>query len=477
MRRAARLAAQAVLPALILAGAALATLELVSDAPQGPAGGAPRAEAVYAVAATTIRVGDHRATLRAFGEVVAADLAELRVASPGEVIEVAPALAVGEVVKAGAPLVTIDPFLYRGALREARAELAEARARREEADARVAMERAAVARVREQLELAERDVARAEQLLKTGTITDKALDERRLLVSQRQQALDQRSFTLTAEEARRAQHTAQIERLEWAVERAGRALADTVLRAPFDGIVRFENVALGRILAANDIAVTLIRADTLEVRFVVSDQRYGRLVAGGSLLGAPVTVTWRIGDVPLTYDAVVTRVAADIASDTGGVDVFARLALPPDGPAPRPGAFVEVSVPGPVHPGSVRLPASALYGTDVFVIGADDRLDRRTVRRLSLDGEEVIVSGPLTAGEVVVTTRLAEAGDGIRVRRVDGSDGANADSASGTNGTGAGPRRLPSGGPAAVATPAAAPGAPAAGGATGAGEAAPRERS
>lgn len=408
---------------MVLFVAFLATRALVGGGESPPAAphgaGGPAQEAVFAVRAEDVSLGANRATLRAFGEVVAVDAADLRVASPGQVVAVHEDLAVGNVVPAGAPLVTIDPFAYEGALREARAQLAEARARRAEVAARIALEESAVAAATEQRAIAERDLERAETLVRSGTITDKALDERRLLLSERTQAVDQRRYSLEAERARLAQQDASIDRLEWQVERAERALADTVLTAPFTGIVRAEAAEVGRLLSANDVAVSLVRADALDVRFVLSDRRYGRLLAGGPVEGIEVEVIWRIGDTPLTYTATVTRIAADIAADTGGIDLYARLALPEAGPVPRPGAFVEVRVPGPEHARTVRLPASALYGDGVYVIGADDRLERRAVQLRARDGDDVILAGGLADGDAVITTRLAEAGAGIKVNRVE----------------------------------------------------------
>ena len=55
------------------------------------------------------------------------------------------------------------------------------------------------------------------------------------------------------------------------------------------------------------------------------------------------------------------------------VDVFARLDMP-SGAVPRPGAFVEVAVPGRPHAGTARLPAAALYGDHVYVIDDEERL-------------------------------------------------------------------------------------------------------
>ncbi|GAB5373946.1 MAG: efflux RND transporter periplasmic adaptor subunit [Acuticoccus sp.] len=420
----ARQIGQAILPGIVLVVAILVTMSLVAG-PARDMAGKERAEAVYAVTAQDVTIATNRATLRAFGEVVAAEEAELRIASPGEVVALSDNLAVGRRVTAGEALVTIDAFAYRGAVTEAEAQLAEARARAAEAASHIAMQESMLKRLDEQFVFATRDLGRAEQLASSGTITDKALDDRRLLVSQRQQALDQGRFALEVERARRDQQQATIERLEWQVEKAERALADTVLEAPFDGIVRAENVAIGRLMAANDVAVSLIGADALDLRFVLSDQLYGRLRFNDALFGAPVEAIWRVGDIPLTYRGTVTRAGADIQSARGGVDVFARLAL--DGAAPpRPGAFVEVRLPGIAHPDSVRLPASALYGQSVFVIGTDERLAHIPVDVLAIDEGDVIVAGALREGDAVVTTHLAEAGAGIKVRRVTPSAGPGA---------------------------------------------------
>lgn len=420
MRRILRLAAQGILPAAVLFGAWAVTQSLINgDEAATTSTAAERAEEQYSVLAVDAEPSNNRASLRAFGEIVAEESADLRVASPGEVIAVHERLAVGKTVDEGAALVTVDPFLYEGALRESIASLTEARARLAEADSRIRAETAAIERAEEQLVLSERDLERAQRLAASGNTSDKAVDDRRLLVSQGQQTLDQRRFALEAEKAKRLQQAASIGRLEWQVQKARRALDDTVLRAPFKAIVRSEEVAVGKQLVANDVAVSLIRADALDVKFTLSDQRYGRLISTGALIGEEVDVIWRIGDQPLTYTATILRVAADIDRDSGGVDVFARLNLPDPALGPRPGAFVEVAVPGRLHSDSIKLPSSALYGNSVFVIGQDNRLAERQVSVLVRDGDDVIVRGAIDAGEPIVTTRIAEAGSGLLVRRVE----------------------------------------------------------
>jgi multidrug efflux pump subunit AcrA (membrane-fusion protein) len=405
--------ARVLVPLVILAGSWALTEALVSSKPEVARGS--RSQTVYPVDTTLVVRADHRPTIGLFGEIVPARVAELRAISAGEVVEVHPSLNVGGHVRRGEVLVRVDDFPYRGALTEAEANLAEAAARIAEAEARIRLERAALESAGEQAELAVRDLERAEQLAQSGNITDQAIDARRLLVSQRRQAADQIRHTIAAEEARLAQQRAAVDRLAWQRDRAERSLRDTVLRAPFDGVVMSESAAIGRVLNASDVVVALYEADALDVRFAISDLQYGRLLASGRRVEGPgIDVTWQIGDQPLRYEAVIDRIGAEIASARGGVDVFARLEIEPDTVTPRPGAFVAVEVPGLIHETSVRLPATALFGDHVFVV-EDGVLRKRRAELLASDGADVIVDGDLASGERVMVTRLSEAGDGVSV--------------------------------------------------------------
>ena len=377
----------------------------------------PARETSYIVQTMPVEVRDHAPMLSLYGEVTAARTAELRALVAGEIVRVNPALEAGAIISAGEELVAVDPFQYQGAVTEARANLAEARAALVEARGRVSTEEGNVERAREQLEFAERDLQRAEQLMGSGAVTERAVDERRLLVSQRGQALEQRRYALDVETARVQQQQAAIERLQWRLSQAEKHLADTVLKAPFDAVVRSENAAIGRLVGVNDVVATLYARDALEVRFTLSDTQYGRILAdSGTVVGRPVEGLWYIGGEPVAYRGEIRRVGAEVALARGGIDVYASVAVEAGQPALRPGAFVELRLADRTYPASARIPEGAIYGTDhVFVVDADNRTRRRDVRLLAFDGTHVIVSGELATGDRLVSTRLDKAGEGLLV--------------------------------------------------------------
>ena len=377
----------------------------------------PPREQVFAVRTVPIAYSTHVPTLKLYGESVAGRQVELRVLAPGEVVRVGENLRDGGLVKRGEMLLEIDKFAYQGALVEARANLREAEARLAESAARVKLEQDGLARADEQLVLARRDLDRAVELAKGGALSEKTVDDRKLVVSQREQAVEQHRNTLAVEEARADQQRAGIARLEWRVSEAERHLSNTTLTAPFDAYVRGVSAEVGRVMNANDVAATLIGADEIEVSLSLTDNQYGRIVADASTaIGRPVEVVWDLGAVSTRYKGRIARVAAEIKPESGGVAVFARIDAGSGAPALRPGAFVEVLVPDRAYPDAVRLPETALYGADtVYAVADNGRLARRAVELLGHDGGDVFVTGGLKPGERVVVSRINEIGEGLKV--------------------------------------------------------------
>lgn len=408
---------QTLLAFAVLFGAVKGMNTLVATRPELPKQ-APQ-EQSYAVETITVSQGDFAPDINVYGETTAGREVDLRALVGGEVVEVHPNLRVGGKVAKGDVLVAVDRFDYEGAVTEAEANLAEARAALVESLGRVELEKANVVRGQEQLEFAQRDLIRAEDLLGKGAVTERTLDDRKLLVSQRQQSLEQTQNTLALEEAKVEQQNAAIRRLEWRLENANRQLDNTTLKAPFDAIVRTEAAEPGRLVSVNDAVVSLYSSEEFEVRFTLSDNQYGRLLAeSGSVVGRPVEVTWYLGNAPVTYPATVSRIGADVASARGGVDLIASIDASNAQVPLRPGAFVEISVPDQTYKNSFRIPETAYYGQGTVYVVKDNRLESREVTSLAIDDGFILVNGALETGETLLTTRIPEAGEGLLVRDV-----------------------------------------------------------
>ncbi len=371
----------------------------------------------YTVESVIVDARSNRPQLRLFGEVQAARSVELRPLVNGEIVAVNPSLNAGSTVAQGDVLIEIDPFNYRGALAEARANLAQARATLVETEARITAERDQLTAAEMQLTLAESDLRRAESLVSSGTLTEKQVEDRRLIVSQREQAVSQRRNNQLIEEARREQQIANLDSLTWKVQQAERNLENTVLKSPFTGVVNATTAEVGRYVSSSDVVASIYDKEALEVRFTLTDAQYGRIsVDADPLIGREIDVVWVVGLSSYRYTGRIDRIAAEIASTRGGVEVVARLDPASSEVQLRPGAFVEIDVPDRLYAESFRVPETALYdGSVVFVI-EDGQLARREVEVAAFDGEDVIIVSGLSPGDAVMTTHLTQADNGVRVR-------------------------------------------------------------
>ena len=378
----------------------------------------PAFKTVYTINTVTAQTADHQPTLTVYGQTVAARNVELRALVAGEIVQVNPKLRAGSRVAKGDVLVTIDDFNYRGALAEAQANLVEAEAKIVENDAQINLEKSKLKSAEDQLEFARADLKRTESLRSRGTSTQQQLDERRFVVSQREQSRDNAQNMIKVQEARIGQLEASIARLKWGVRQAQRNLESTVLVAPFSGIVRSSDAEIGRNITANDVVVSLYEADSLEVQFTLTDAQYGRLqTSERGLVDRNIEIAWTVGGKQYTYPAIIDRVGAEITSSRGGVEMYARVSDITSGVTIRPGAFVEVRVPDIVFSNTISIPDTALYGASTVYTAVDGKLVENKVEVAAYEGENVLIAKGLNPGDEVLITAITEVSEGLAVRR------------------------------------------------------------
>ena len=375
---------------------------------------APAVERVWTVRAEPARFADHRPVLELYGDLVAGREVTLRPLVAGEVVEASAKLVEGGAFAAGERLIAIDPFDYQAARDELAAEAREAEARRAELQSTLRSEATMLRLDETRLELAQRDLARHERLLGSQAASEKALDDARMLVAEHEAARALRRQTIEALEARLEQQDAAIRRLEVALRRAERDLANTELRAPFTGFVTEVSAAIGKRVGIGDPIARLIDGERLEIRFTLSDAEFGRLWQDG-LIGREVQALWRLGTTGFPIEGQVARVESTIDPASGGVEIYAEVTGNPEGAPLRPGAFVTVLLADRLHREVAELPASALFHGDTVYAIEDGRLQPRPVEVVADLGARILVRGELAAGDPIVTSRLAEIAPGLKV--------------------------------------------------------------
>ena len=172
---------------------------------------------------------------------------------------------------------------------------------------------------------------------------------------------------------------------------------------------------IGKRIGTGDRVANLIDAGRLEVRFHVSNAQFAQLRADGGFVGRDAQVFWRGDKKAKPFEAILERVGSEIDTASGGIGLYARLRGIGVKTVLRPGAFVRLVVPGKKYVGVVRLPETALYDRDTLYTVVDGRLAERKTKLLARLGTEELVRGGGGDGDIILTTRLAEVGIGVKV--------------------------------------------------------------
>ena len=363
-----------------------AVQERLSAEPRVP----PARERVFAVNVVPVLFETVTPVLETFGEVQSRRTLELRAATGGAVIELAPEFVEGGQVEAGQMLLRIDPADAQSALDRAESDRMDAEAEGREAARAVALAKDELAAAREQADLRDRAFRRQTDLAERGVGTAAAVETAELAASSARQAVLTRRQALATAEARVDQAATRLSRAGIALAEAQRRLDDTEIRAAFDGTLSDVTLVAGRLVSANERLAQLVDTSALEVAFRVSTQQYARLLDDGDRLrGAPVTVTLDVFGTNITTDGILSREGAAVGEGQTGRLLFATLTRPR---GLKPGDFVTVGIEEAPLPFVARLPASAVNAAgDVLAIGEEERLETVSVEVLRRQGNDVLI--------------------------------------------------------------------------------------
>jgi RND family efflux transporter MFP subunit len=320
----------------------------------------------------------------------------------GRVIEVSPSFYVGGYVTKGELLLRIDAIEHESRLNQAQANLASA-------ESMLAQEQG-------RSEVAKQEYERFPRKHSSDTARDLYLRKPQLKQAQAQ--------LLSAQaDLRKAQHD----------------LDRTVIRAPYDSIIKAKQSELGLYLSPGTPVASLFAVDFAEVRLAIPQSRlpYLELPELGTQRGqqmASVDLYTNVADELQHWNASLHRTegvydersrvlyAVARVDDPYRLDNQAndRAAVEAGEPAPLPlrmGTFVAAVIKGRVIENLVLLPRSVLRaGNHVWVVDQDNTLRNRKVSTLRTQGKEVYVNGGLQDGDLVCLTALGEVVAGSPVK-------------------------------------------------------------
>ena len=347
----------------------------------------PRRETVRQVETVTVKLGDARPVYTAFGTVLAARTADLRFSISGEVESIANIFRNGRFVRKGDRLAALDTELLTIA--------------RNEINEQISNEKRNIDSLETQLVLRQRQFDRVSEMKAAAVASDSRLDDANLALIMARNALDQSQ--------------SRLRQLRLSLKRAERNLRESMLTAPFDGMLSDVSIGEGRVVSSANPLAVLTDLSSLEVSFVVPAEVYAE---SASLIGDPVSITWKAGGRSVqTVNGQIERAEGGVTAAEGGGRLYAALPVPDgDGRTAIPeGAFVEVRLPTMLIEEVAVIPDVALFERDTVYVIEDGRAVARKVNVINRSDSLLYIEGDLQNGDVVITTRLPGLGKGVRV--------------------------------------------------------------
>lgn len=196
------------------------------------------------------------------------------------------------------------------------------------------------------------------------------------------------------EEARTRQALLAQRRSELAI--AQRQLLDSVVTAPFDGMIRERVVSTGDYVAVGATVAVLVRVHPLRLRLAVPERE-----AAGVAVGLPVRLTVE-GD-PTTWEGRVARISPAITEDNRTLLVEAEV--PNTEGRLKPGSFARAEIVVEVSEPAVLVPADAVVtfaGVEKVLSVAEGKAVEKRVETGRRSGDRVEIVKGLAAGDPVV---------------------------------------------------------------------------
>ena len=374
---------------------------------------------------------------------VPADFEETGTFIAEEVSQIAPVAAgrvlttpvnVGALVTKGQIICELDPRDAQLRLEQARAQLAEATASVRQMQSRigwtsgtfdpdkvpeVAASHAVYESAQANARMAAADALRYVNLAATGDVSQSAVQRARTQqeTAEAQVNSARQQYEATANAARQSSEMvstsqASLDGVKAQVAQAEKSLADTHIRAPFDGYITARPVAAGEYVALQDKIATIVRIGTVKLDLQTPEQR-------ASLAHVGDKVVAKIAAYPnREFQGRVIAVNASVDPNSRAFILEAAFNNP-DG-ALKPGMFATARVQLPGATAAIFVPKQAVLrdkttdSNQVFVIEGG-KAHLRVVALQGSAGDEIRLASGISGGEIVASSNLSELFDGAPV--------------------------------------------------------------
>lgn len=428
---------QRVIGGLILLGAILiaAALVLLRSDPEEK----PQVEQIPLVQAEALEIRTGNLMITGAGTVRAREELTLAAEVAGKLVYVNPGLREGQLIARGETLFRIDTSDYRNAVQTAQAD--------------VASQGVSVMQAREEVNLAKAELARFQQRgasagnafasVDSSDYAAQILPPDALVRNAESNMQQTRQVTtsngLATREPQLKSAQAGLRRAQAKLADARTALKRTVVQAPFSGVVKAEQIALGSFVQPGQSLGSIVGTADYEAVIPLSEKEAAlipQLFRTGAGNRIEASVYSEYGGTRYRWSAYVDRVNRLLNPQTRTIDIYLRIPNPLRGGAPAAeqnasgktatasgapplfvGSFVDAEITGKALDEYAVLPLAALKAGNNIWLVRDNKLHIVAVEILQRTDKTALIStSGLGDKPVAITGNLKIATEGLRVR-------------------------------------------------------------
>jgi len=327
---------------------------------------------------------------------------------------------IGTYVKRGQMLVQLDADELKLRVDQAAAQLEQAKAAVRQAEEKIGLRPgqnfdpnrvAEVAAAKVTLDLAEKNLRRAEQLIESGDVSRSFFDEQR---ARRDQLKEQ--YEVAVAQARQNYAAVDVSRTNVANAQAALALARkslsyAVIPAPIDGFVSERTADLGEYVSPQQKVATIVRTNPLRIRIDIPEQAIPEVKVGQSV--SITTSAWP----DKNFAGRIARIAPNVSAQSRTLTVEAEIENSSN--ALKPGQFATVRILQDRAEPAVLVPARSVIseaGVNCVYVIKNGHAEQRLVQTGQTDGDLIEIKSGVAADELIATSNLEQLSDGIAVR-------------------------------------------------------------
>ena len=227
---------------------------------------------------------------------------------------------------------------------------------------------------------------------------------------------------------------ASLDSANAAVEQAKLALERTRIKAPFNCLIRRENIDLGQYVSAGNSVATLFGTDMAEIIVPLPLNELEWLIIPSGRArgkGSMAYVQVNIGEKKFLWQSWIVRSLGEVDSKTRMMQVVLSVEDPygiKTGDVPGPvlavGTFVDIKIQGKVLSSVISIPRSGFRDdSTVWVMDETRKLRIKKVEMLRVEHEKILIREGLSHGDLVIMTTLSGVANGMKLRPIKEGDG------------------------------------------------------